>query len=128
MGCTLDDFVNSKIVESLTVGNYYERIAKEDDWTTIVDSNGSKDDFKSFGADSMDSAAAAKTTIAKVAAVANYDDVGKIMVAAAATESKGYSQTLEDYLSNRHRPDAHLALIFFLVLPRCRFLCGVPLR
>ena len=30
-----------------------------------------------------------------------------------ATESKGYSQTLEDYLSNRHRPDAHLALIFF---------------
>ena len=104
MGCTLDDFANSKIVESLTVGNYYERIAKEDDWTTIVDSNGSKDDFKSFGADSMDSAAAAKTTIAKVAAVANYDDVGKIMVAAAATESKGYNYQISNSCSQYPLP------------------------
>lgn len=30
-----------------------------------------------------------------------------------ATESKGSLQTLEDYLSNRHRPDTHSALIFF---------------
>lgn len=43
-----------------------------------------------------------------------------------ATESKGYSQTLEDYLSNRHRPDTYSALIFLFYLNAvfsAEFLC-----